>query len=179
MVLFAAVALFVWLPGDIRGGFLENDTSGRVQPGDAFFPMLLAGLILLLSLGSLASSWFGSAAQGELGRITTANVQFLVRLAIVLGVGLVVMMWLGPAAVELLNRFADADTSYRALSDTVPFKYIGYVAGGLFITLSLIRLAAGKVTLRAAISVLVVMLVLIGILDGLLSNVQLPPNADV
>jgi len=38
----ALIALFIWIPYDIKGGFIEINQIGKPEPGDAFFPIILA-----------------------------------------------------------------------------------------------------------------------------------------
>lgn len=178
----ALLALFVWFPSDIKGGFVGTNYAGKTEPGDAFFPVLLACTIFALGLVSILLSLSRQRptkiVQPVTGTITLADVKFLcVFHAIVLS-GLGVMFWLGPAVVEVANGLRGTDATYRQLIDTPPYKYIGYVAGGGMIATCLIAWTQGGFRIRSFAIVLAVLGVLIGLFDGLLTNVQLPPNAD-
>ena len=179
MLLGSILALAVWFPNDIRGGFIETNQVGTTAPGDAFFPVMLAILILVLSIGLLASSFVGSARHSPLGHLDSGNLVFIGQMIIVIAIGLILMVWLGPLAVLAQNAVTGSDATYRALSDTAPYKYIGFAGGGLFLSLALIRYAAGSISWRSFLVALIVVCALILILDGLLTNVQLPPNADL
>lgn len=179
MLLGAILALVFWFPHDIRGSFIETNQVGTSAPGDAFFPVLLAVLILILSAGLLASTFWRRADASVLGRVTASNLRFIGKLVLIVVVGLLLMRWLGPMLVLAQNALAETEASYRALSDTAPYKYVGFVGGGLFIGLALIRVASGAISMRSIGVVLMVLAALVLVLDGLLTNVQLPPNADL
>ena len=70
------------------------------------------------------------------------------------------------------------DAQYRHLTDTPPYKYIGYVTGGLVMSLTLIGWTEGRLRRSAVIAVISVLVVAIVVFDGLLTNVLLPPNAE-
>lgn len=179
MTLGAIVALVVWFPNDIRGGFIETNQVGTAAPGDAFFPVMLAILILILSAGLLANSFLGASGQPRLGYLSVSNFVFIGKIFAAVAIGLTLMTWLGPLTVLAQNSLTDSDATYRALSDTAPYKYIGYIGGGMFISLMLIRYAAGSISKRSILVVLLVIAALVLALDGLLTNVQIPPNADL
>lgn len=182
-VLAASVAaLLWWFPSDIRGGFIEVGTGGRREPGDAFFPVLLAATMLVLSVVHLVAALLGKATkpgeEADAGRLTWANLHFLaVFHAVVLG-GLAVVYWLGPVIVYFLGALGALDASYRHLVDTVPYKYLGYVAGGFGMTVALAAWAEGGLTRRAIVAVAIVITASVLIFDVFLTNVPLPPNAD-
>jgi len=179
VVLIAAIlSLLVWFPNDIKGGFIELNQVGKPEPGDAFFPIILASMLVVLSCGQLVSVIFGPHSQHASGRLTFHNLKFLITLYAIIAAGLLVMFWLGPLVVNVLRAAGVVDNTYRQLADTVPYKYLGFVVGGFIISFGLIIRAEGMVRTRAALTVIVVIAVLIFILDILLHNIQLPPNAD-
>lgn len=182
LVLFALASLFVWFPHDIIGSFIETNQVGKVGPGDAFFPVLLASAILGLSIVHLLSMLFhrrtGADTAATIGKLTVANVWFLVRFHLVVLLGLFTMYVLGPVVVSAVNAVQSSDLQYKALVDTVPYKYIGYAVGGCLLTMPLIAWAEGGLRLRSIIIVCGMVVLSILIFDVLLSNVQLPPNAD-
>ena len=177
----ALFALFVWFPNDITGGFVETNFIGKTEPGDAFFPVLLAGTILVLSgfhfLRALFSHKHRNTAAPS-GRLTRANIVFLVLFHAIVIAGLAVMYWLGPLTASLANLAGITDLTYRQLVDTVPYKYVGYIAGAFLMTASLIRWTEGGLRRRSLFTVLAVIAGSILVFDVLLNNVQLPPNAD-
>ncbi|MGI9523223.1 MAG: hypothetical protein ACR2PG_16425 [Hyphomicrobiaceae bacterium] len=182
LCVFALVALFIWFPRDIIGSFIETNQVGKVGPGDAFFPVLLASAILGLSAVHLLSTLLrrrtGVDTATSIGKLTTANVWFLVRFHLVVLFGVLTMFALGPIVVSAINVIHGSDLQYKALVDTVPYKYVGYAVGGSLLALPLIAWAEGGLRLRSIIIVCAMIVVSILIFDVLLNNVQLPPNAD-
>lgn len=174
----ALVSLFVWFPNDIKGGVIDINQIGKPEPGDAFFPVLLAVLLLALGAGQLLFSLFGSRPPAPPGRLSSDNLKFLVGSYAIVATGLAIMYWLGPLVVETLRALNATEHTYRQLTDTAPYKYLGYVTGGFLMTVGLIVRVEGLVRPRAVLAVAVVLALLIVILDVLLYNIQLPPNAD-
>jgi hypothetical protein len=179
---FALIALVVWFPRDITGGFIETNEVGKVGPGDAFFPVLLAVSILLLSVIDLLVNAIRMARDfpmtGGVGRLTVGNLVFLARFHVAVLVGLIVMYSLGPVVVAVRNALSSDVLHYRQLVDAVPYKYIGFIAGGFIVTLPTIAWAERRWSPRSALIVLAVLVTMIFVFDILLTNVQLPPNAD-
>ncbi|MHA1165518.1 MAG: hypothetical protein ACTSP0_08060 [Alphaproteobacteria bacterium] len=177
----ALLALLVWFPNDIKGGFVETNFVGKTEPGDAFFPVLLAGTILVLSGFHLLRGLFSrraSASAARSGRLTRENFIFLALFHLIVITGLAMMYWLGPLTVSLANLAGITDLAYRQLVDTVPYKYVGYVAGAFVMTASLITWTEGGLRRRSLFTILLVIAGSILVFDVLLTNVQLPPNAD-
>jgi hypothetical protein len=148
------------------------------EPGDAFFPVILAGMLLVLSAAQLLGALFGRRPQAPSGKLTAENLKFLFLFYAIVLIALTVMYWLGPLVVETLRSMGAIDQTYRQLVDTRPYKYLGYVAGGFIMSVGLIAWAEGRVRRTAVLSVVIVQALLIFILDVLLRNIQLPPNAD-
>jgi hypothetical protein len=174
----ALVSLFLWFPNDIRGGFIDINQVGKPEPGDAFFPVLLAVLLLALGAGQLLFALFGREPRAPPGRLTPDNLKFLAGSYAIVAAGLAVMYWLGPLVVEALRALEATERTYRQLTDTVPYKYLGYVVGGILMAVGLIVRVEGLVRPRAVLAVVVVLTLLVVVLDVLLYNIQLPPNAD-
>ncbi len=181
LLVFALWALFFWFPADIPTGFFFINSVGREEPGDAFFPIILASLLVGLSVIQMILSWRNRRSNADVdqtGSITLSNVKFLAIFLTVVGVGLGLMYWLGPVTVAVLNAAGFLDGTYRNFSDTAPYKYLGYVAGGAVMTLALIIWAEGRVRPVAVMTVVAVLVVAILLFDVALRNVLLPPNAD-
>ena len=181
LVVFALVSLFVWFPIDIPTGFFFVNAIGREEPGDAFFPIILAVLLAVLSAVQLIVSLLfrgGGRAESDSGRISSDNLKFLAVFLLIVGTGLTFMYWLGPAVVGLLNAIGILDGSYRNYSDTVPYKYLGYIVGGAMMTLGIIRWTEGRFRGIAVLAVLGILIISVLIFDVALKNVLLPPNAD-
>lgn len=181
LLVFALWALFLWFPVDIPTGFFFINSIGREEPGDAFFPIILASLLAGLSAIQIILSWCNrrsNAEAGGAGRITWSNLKFLTLFLAVVGIGLGLMYWLGPLTVAVLNAAGLLDGTYRNFSDTAPYKYLGYVAGGAVMTLALIIWAERRIRPVAVMTVTAVLVVAILLFDVALRNVLLPPNAD-
>lgn len=177
----ALVALFVWFPADIRGGFFHTNAVGRREPGDAFFPIILASTLAVLSVIQIALALLRPRASTEdapQARLTAQNLKFLATFLAFSGVGLAIMYWLGPLTVSVMQALGLTDADYRNLSDTAPYKYLGYVVGGFLMTVGLITWSEGRVRRGALITVIVVLATAIIVFDVLLNNVLLPPNAE-
>lgn len=177
----ALLAIFVWFPNDIRSGFFYVNAIGRTEPGDAFFPIILASTLAILSGIQLYISLFHrspNASTEPTPAITKSNFKFLLTFGAICILGLSIMYSLGPVTVWVMREFGLIDAEYRHLTDTAPFKYLGYVVGGFLMTMTLITWTEGHVRRPAVISVLTVLFVAIIIFDKLLTNVLLPPNAE-
>jgi len=176
----ALLALFVWFPNDINGGFMQVSAIGRNEPGDAFFPILLALLLAGLGVLQIALPALGRALRtdDENPVIRTENLLFLVKFLGIVVAGLTVMFWLGPLTVAALNTPGLIEGSYRQYTDTAPYKYIGYVVGGFGMTATLIVWTEGRARRIALITVAGVLAASILIFDIALTNVLLPPNGE-
>ncbi len=84
---------------------------------------------------------------------------------------------IGPAALWWF-RWAAMSTIVTGLIVAAMYKYLGYVAGGFLMTTGLIIWTEGTMRPRAILTVVIVLGFLILLLDILLHNIQLPPNAD-
>ena len=89
------------------------------------------------------------------------------------------MRWTGPLAVWLAGSASDTELSYRALRDTAPWKYIGYLTGGTMLVGGLIALINRCVTWRTIAIGLFVSAALAGIYDLPFEDLLLPPNGDL
>jgi hypothetical protein len=181
LFVLALLALLVWFPNDIKGGFVETNFIGKIEPGDAFFPVLLAGAILVISGFHFLRALFShvdKAPDARSGRLTRENFIFLAVFHVIVIAGLAIMYWLGPLTASLANLAGITDLTYRQLVDTAPYKYAGYIAGAFVMTASLITWTEGGLRRRSLFTVLTVIAGLILAFDVLLHNVQLPPNAD-
>ncbi|MEM6974157.1 MAG: hypothetical protein AAF577_15265 [Pseudomonadota bacterium] len=178
MLAGALLALFVWFPSDIRTGFIFTNAIGRVEPGDAFFPVLLASVLAALGAVQILIALTRRGPPGAPRRLTGANLRFLAELLGIVLAGLVVIYWLGPIVVAALGALGVLEGGYRLYTDTAPYKYLGFLAGGLGMTLALIWRTEGGLRRASLLSVVLVLLASILIFDVLLKNVLLPPNAE-
>ncbi len=83
------------------------------------------------------------------------------------------MRFAGPLAA------AFTESGYRPLRDTIPWKYIGFIAGGTCLVAGLKALVEGRVTMRGVVIGLAACLVLIALYDLPFDDLLLPPNGDV
>ena len=102
----------------------------------------------------------------------------LIIFAAICVIGLAIMFVLGPAIVWGMREVGLTDAEYRHLTDTAPYKYIGYVIGGFLMTVTLIGWTEGRLRPVGIIATLSVLVVAIVVFDVLLTNVLLPPNAE-
>lgn len=169
-VVFAALIAFVWVPLDVETGLTEK-IRRRTTIGDALAPTVaaffigLGGVLLVLS----------ERKAPDQPRITRANLTFISVQVAVLVIGFGIMLYAGPLVVALFG----AETEYRLLRDTAPWKYVGYFIGGIFIVTGLIAQAEGRFTWRSLSIAICVVLVLIVIYDVPFEDLLLPPNGDV
>lgn len=176
-LIFAAIALFLWFPNDIQGDFMETTRLGRVEPGDAFFPILLTAFIGLMSLIQCVSSFLAPHEEVKpdaYPHITLRNLLFMALLFTTLLGSLAITFTLGPLVVWLTQD----GITYRQLIDTPPFKYLGFIGGGFVLCFSLMTFSEGRMRLRSALVSVALIFLLILVFDIFLSNIQLPPNAD-
>ncbi|MBR9880943.1 MAG: hypothetical protein GYB17_15760 [Gammaproteobacteria bacterium] len=184
---FCLLCVTLWFPRDIGSGFLEQNLTGRTVPGDAFFPVLLVGLIALLaSLLILSELRHGArrshppSAGEAVGRISPDNLAFLLRAIIVTAVSLLAMNATGPLLVTLTNAVGLTDYSgYRAASGTFPFDISGFFVGATLLTCGYIHTTRHRLRGWDVLVALAAAGALVLLFDGLIDNVQLPPNADL
>lgn len=171
---FAILLLFVWIPLDTGSGIVEK-MRGRYQIGDALAPTVAAFFILM---GGILLMLREVRAQ-EQPTITRAHLSFIVRLCGVLFLSLLIMRHLGPLTVELFNWFRVEALEYRLLRATVPWKYIGFVVGGITLITGSVAVVEGRLSRRVILIAIGVVLALIIIYDLPFEDLLLPPNGDV
>ena len=176
-LLFAAIVVLIWVPHDIKGAFLETTRAGKPDPGDAFFPVLLGIMIGVISLLQILSAFLRSQEDRDpshYARLRPVNMRFLAIFTSILAVSIGVLFWTGPLFVWIF----ETGVTYRQMVDTAPYKYIGLSLGGFLMTFTFIAWAEGRLRWRSAVVSVALIAFLILIFDGLLDNIQLPPNAD-
>ncbi len=167
-VLIASILiLLVWVPLDVDTGLIEK-VRGRVVIGDALAPSLAGSVLIFSALLLLFQSF---RTQGGVD-LTWNSLKFLLRLLTLLGVSLAVMRWAGPFVAQLFQ------VDYRSLRATVPWKHIGYFAGGITMIFGLIGLMEHRLRWRMLIVSIVAVLALILVYDLPFENLLLPPNGD-
>ncbi|MGH1466913.1 MAG: hypothetical protein ACRBBQ_16295 [Cognatishimia sp.] len=161
--------VFVWVPLDTETGIIEI-SRGEYSVGDALAPTL-AGVVILLSSFMLLVFERNAHRQRS---ITRQNFIYISSVLACIVVGGVVMRFAGPVAVEI---FA-ADSDYRLLRDSAPWKYIGFVLGGAIIIAGLISIVERKLTWRGPVLGLIATCAIIGLYDLPFDDLLLPPNGD-
>ncbi|MEM7257589.1 MAG: hypothetical protein AAF404_09395 [Pseudomonadota bacterium] len=183
-LLLCGVMLFIWIPLDVETGIIEK-VRRQVTLGDAFAPSIaaviigLGGLLILLERpqGRPELSSQTTAASGRSLRPPgMADVRHATIVLVLVTISLVLMRYAGPLILKLLEG---SDAQYRLLRDTAPWKYIGFMAGGLWLIISLIVFNERRLRWQHILIALVAVLVLIAFYDFPFEDLLLPPNGDV
>jgi len=177
-VAVGALLLFVWVPLDIESGITERHRR-RVSIGDAMAPSFVAVGFLLCGALQAWTAWRRHAPPLRAPGLDRRNMAYLAALFALAAVALVLMRWLGPAVVALLDLLGADLPGYRALRDTAPWKYLGYLAGGFVLVFGLIAFIEHKVSWRTALLALIATAVLAALYDLPFDDLLLPPNGDV
>jgi len=173
-VLFALVLLFFWIPTDTETSIIER-VRGRVVIGDALAPTI-AGAVLFLAGFLLIVA---TVRRGNHAQLSLTNIYYLITLAIILVVSLFLMRWTGPFVVDAIRLMGVETSGYRELRDTVPWKYLGYLAGGSFLVTSMISLVERRLCWQHLLVAFAAALALALVYDLPFKSLVLPPNGDV
>ena len=149
--------------------------------GDAMAPTVVAIGILLVSIGLIFTSIFVRATGNEDAMetatgLTKSNMASSLVMGALTILSLAIMVWAGPLIVNALNWFGFEVKSYRLLVDTVPYKYIGFAAGGFLMVFSLISWVEGRPTVKAGLTAIAAVVAIILVYDVPFDNLLLPPN---
>ncbi|WP_233499341.1 hypothetical protein [Pararhodobacter sp. CCB-MM2] len=173
VLVVALLALLVWVPADTGSGIVER-IRGQYRIGDAMGPSVAFGLLALAGVVLMVESMGKKAAARPRASLGQGQLSFLLIVFVIFFVSLLAMRWIGPAVAGLLT-----DTGYRPLRASLPWKYLGYVGGGMLMVGSLISLAERRITLRAFAIGFVGALVLAMLYDLPFDDFLLPPNGDL
>jgi len=189
-LLFSCVMLFVWIPLDVDTGIVEK-VRRQTRLGDAFAPTIsaliigLGGVLLLLqrikhrpdhaqSVTPSHSSTTPSKASYR--SLTQSDFVHLVAVLLIASLAIFLMRYVGP----LVLGFVEGDTAqYRLLRDTVPWKYLGFGVGGVFLVVALIAYIEKRLRPFHFLVAIIAVLLLIAFYDLPFDNLLLPPNGDV
>ena len=171
ILIFGLVVVFLWVPADTETGIFEK-VRRKFEIGDGFAPTL-SGLVLILSGMLLLLELRRPALFGDMGRI---DPRFVLEILFVLALSLVLMRWAGPVAASFL---AADGAEYRTLRDTIPWKYVGFLLGGVVMVTGGIVIAERRFSLSALAVGIAAVLALITVYDLPFEDLLLPPNGDV
>lgn len=168
----SGLILFVWIPFDVDTGILEKARRSVVL-GDSFAPAVAGTLI---AIGGVLLFVEKVTTAAEQSTLSIANLRYLLSTLSIITLALVLMRYAGPLALAM---FGDEGAAYRLLRDTPPWKYIGFVCGGVFLIAALITWTERRFKFRFLFIGIVAVLVLIAIYDLPFDDLLLPPNGDV
>lgn len=178
---FSAFALLWWIPTDVESGVLLKERRSIVI-GDAMAPTMTALGMLIISGALLIGSFFQTPVskpddliERSIG-ITTENFANMAALLTILAASLACMVWAGPLTVMAMQTVGFDVPSYRLLTDTPPYKYIGFSLGGIVLVYGLISWITAQMGLRAWLTALGAVAVLIFVYDVPFDTLLLPPN---
>ena len=172
---FALATLIFWIPADIESGVVETFRR-RVIIGDALAPTVVA--IAMLAVAGLFAVSELLRPRRENAPFDRQSAVFIVRLAAAIGAGLALMVYTGPLTVDAINAAGGEIGSYRQLRDTVPYKYLGYLAGGIVMVGGIVAVVEQRLARSAAAAAVLAVLVHIVLYDLPFDDVLLPPNGD-
>jgi len=200
-LLLCCAIVFVWIPLDVESGIIDK-VRRQVRLGDAFAPTLaaliigLGGLLLLVQrpvrrqnrnqkntassaeVKPASSSISGSVAKisDESDRLLRrSDFPHLITTLLLVSLSILLMRYMGPLVLYLV----DANAEYRLLRDTVPWKYIGFIVGGITMVVTLIAYTQKRLRPIQFLVAVIVVLLLILFYDLPFEDLLLPPNGDV
>ena len=178
---FSSFALFWWIPNDVESGILLEERRSIVI-GDAMAPTMTALGMLIISGALLIGSFFQTPVskpddliERSIG-ITGDNFANMAALLTILAASLACMVWAGPLTVMAMQALGFDVPSYRLLTDTIPYKYIGFSLGGIVLVYGLISWTTGQMGLRVWLTALGAVAALIFVYDVPFDTLLLPPN---
>lgn len=188
-VAFSLFALLYWIPIDVETGVVEQDRR-EVIIGDSMGPVFLAICILILAAAMIVGAGLEllrgrqAAAQDDQadleppGALSAHNLGFLLRLFGFVFATMLLMVWFGPLTVDALGGLGFEIGTYRQLRDTVPYKYLGFIAGGFLLVFGLISMIEGRMSRNGALTAVFTITALIVVYDVPFDTLLLPPNGD-
>ena len=165
---------FVWIPLDIETGLIEKVRS-RYEIGDAFAPAIATALLL----GSGVMVVFEAKKHSAGPLLTLRHIQFALIMVLIGGLAIGLMKWTGPLAVAFAGLFDGSLTTYRPLRDTLPWKYLGYLAGSTCWIAILMTLCEREFKWQRLVLAFIVSLGIAVFYDVPFDDLLLPPNGDV
>lgn len=173
-ILIGLTMLFVWIPLDVESSIVETIRS-RTVIGDALAPtvtailFIVSGTLLVLTSSERASHY----------RLSAANFLYLLGLVGLVVIVMLLIRWSGPLVVGLLKHFGAEVAGYRALRDSAPWKYIGYLTGGTLLVFILMCFVEHRLRWSRLLIAFLVTLALALVYDLPFEDLLLPPNGDI
>ena len=173
-ILFCLLLLFVWIPFDIDSGIAAK-VRGRSKIGDAMAPTIAA---VILGVGGL-SLLFSSKENENSERIEWSNIVFILGISALILTTCFIMAVFGPLIVSLSQQFITDLPDYRSLRSSIPWKYLGLLAGGSFMLVLFFVITGYGSWQRRIIVAFLATLALAMAYDLPFDDLLLPPNGDV
>ncbi|WP_112322069.1 hypothetical protein [Oceanibium sediminis] len=175
VALFSALALFVWIPSDSETGMVETFRR-QTNIGDAFLPSIAAcGMLIAAVVQLVLSLRRKPAAARPYGVFDGTTAAFFGALVLIVVGSLLLMFWAGPILWEI---FGDPERTYRQMRDTAPWKYLGFILGGVSLVWGLTSLIEGRARARRLAAAVLFTGFLILVFDVPFDTLLLPPNGD-
>jgi len=193
-LVLCGVMLFVWIPLDVDTGIIEK-VRRQVTLGDSFAPTVaaliigLGGILILLETRQIPSKspvppalsddetdQVGGLSNGSLRPLCLDDGRHAIVVLILIAISLLLMRYVGPLLLQLVEG---GSVEYRLLRDTVPWKYLGFISGGVWLIVSLIAFNEKRIRWQHFLVALAAVLVLIAFYDLPFDDLLLPPNGDV
>lgn len=166
-IAFALLVALIWIPFDTETWLVERKRGGYIV-GDSLAPTLAAVFVLIAGVLLL----FERSDIDE--KPSRENMKFIGALAVFGIVGILLMRWSGPVVTALFSG-----EEYRLLRDTAPWKYIGFVVGGVALIFAMIAFVEERLSWRALVIALAAVAGIILLYDVPFDDILLPPNGDV
>jgi len=196
-LVLCGVMLFIWIPLDVDTGIIER-ARRQVNLGDSFAPTVaaviigLGGLLILLERtqttsksptralidepGDQANDQTTKQANSSPRPLCMDDGRHAAIVLLLIAISLLLMRYVGPLVLHL---FEGSSAEYRLLRDTAPWKYLGFVSGGVWLIVSLIAFNERRIRWQHFLIALAAVLVLIAFYDLPFDDLLLPPNGDV
>ena len=165
-LLFALFAIFIWIPLDTGSGIVEK-VRRKFVIGDALGPTVAAVVILI---GGLICIYKPNQNSAGLSR---AHLLWVLKLLLLFVISFAVMRYLGPMLLSI------SEGGYRPLRATIPFKYIGFLAGGTILISGFGAIVRGQFDTRDLWVGIIATLIIALAYDLPFDDLLLPPNGDV